>query len=140
MGKFCKIGQNCALFTSVVCLEQAYQSTHTQGSKGLIDSKPGGFEQGTWVHSKVAIKLAEWLSVKSESAVNDMVESFLRGTITTEQSHAAAQSLSEAVSSDEHMMKRVKYGDDAIGKELQRRHDHDLLLQIKASSFNSLRL
>ena len=112
---------------------------YIQESKGLIDSKPGGFGQGTWVHPKVALKLAEWLSVDFELAVNDLVESFLRGTLTTEQSHAAAQSVVEAVRS-EQAFKRVRFGDDAEGMKLQRRHDHDLLLQIKASSFNSLKL
>jgi KilA-N domain len=111
-----------------------------QASKGLIDSKPGGFGQGTWVHPKVALKLAEWLSVDFELAVNDLVESFLRGTLTTEQRHAAAQSVVEAVRCEEQVFKRVKFGDDAEGMKLQRRHDHDLLLQINASSFNSLKL
>eukprot|EP00953_Heterococcus_sp_UTEX-ZZ885_P004699 3026-Heterococcus_DN1.PRE.4 len=96
----------------------------TQGSKGLIDSKPGGFGQ-------------EWWSVEFELAVNDLAESFLRGTITTEQSLAAAQSLSEAVSSDEHMMKRVKYGDDAVGVKWAeagygslRRIEHGLMIHL----------
>jgi KilA-N domain len=112
---------------------------YIQASKGLIDSKPGGFGQGTWVHPKVALKLAEWLSVEFELAVNDLVESFLRGTVTTEQSHAAAHSVVEAVRSEEQAFKRVKSGDDAEGMKLPRQHDHGLLLQVKATSFQFFR-
>jgi hypothetical protein len=44
------------------------------------------------VHLKVALKLA----------VDDLVGGVLRGTVATEQSHTAAQSLAEAVRSDNY--------------------------------------
>ena len=53
--------------------------------------------EGTWVHRKVAIHLAQWISPDFAVWVTDLVERYVTGQVTTEQSRAAAQEISEAV-------------------------------------------
>ncbi len=53
--------------------------------------------EGTWVHRKVAIHLAQWISPDFAVWVTDLVEKFVTGQITTEQSRAAAVEVADAV-------------------------------------------
>ena len=57
----------------------------------------GNGERHTWVHRKVAIHLAQWISPDFAVWVTDLVERYVTGQVTTEQSRAAAQEISEAV-------------------------------------------
>ena len=52
--------------------------------------------EGTWVHRKVAIHLAQWISPDFAIWVTDLVEKFLTGQVTTEQSQAAAAEIAAA--------------------------------------------
>jgi len=56
----------------------------------LIISKMGGTNQGTWVHPKIAIHLATWVSPQFYVAVVNLVERYLTGKVTTEESQEAA--------------------------------------------------
>ncbi|KAL3158949.1 hypothetical protein ABBQ32_011347 [Trebouxia sp. C0010 RCD-2024] len=64
----------------------------------LVSVQVGGNgERHTWVHRKVAIHLAQWISPDFAVWVTDLVERFITGQITTEQSQAAAQEVSDAI-------------------------------------------
>jgi len=52
--------------------------------------------EGTWVHRKVALHLAQWISPDFAVWVSDLVEKFLTGQVTTEQSQAAAAEVAAA--------------------------------------------
>jgi hypothetical protein len=56
----------------------------------LIESARGGHE-GTWVHPRVAIHLATWISPEFAVEVTCLVERFITGKVTTEESLAAAE-------------------------------------------------
>jgi phage antirepressor YoqD-like protein len=43
----------------------------------MIDIKQGGTEQGTWLHEKIALKLAAWLSPKFELWIYDRIHELL---------------------------------------------------------------
>lgn len=53
--------------------------------------------RGTWVHPDIAIKLAAWLSVDFEVAVCALVREFLSGKVTTAQSQAASEQVTQVV-------------------------------------------
>ncbi|KAK9826957.1 hypothetical protein WJX74_001647 [Apatococcus lobatus] len=49
-----------------------------------------GAKGGIWIHRKVAINLATWISPRFEVLVTDIADRYLTGQITTEESQAAA--------------------------------------------------
>ena len=57
--------------------------------ESLVVSNPGR-NGGTWVHRKVALHLAQWISPDFAIWMADLVERYVRGNITTEESRAAA--------------------------------------------------
>lgn len=59
----------------------------------LVKSAKGGKDKGTWVHHKVALHLAYWISPEFQIAVMDLVTRYLTGQVTTEESQSAAQEL-----------------------------------------------
>ena len=52
--------------------------------------------EGTWVHRKVAIHLAQWISPDFAIWVTDLVERYVTGQVTTEQSRRAAAEVARA--------------------------------------------
>jgi hypothetical protein len=52
----------------------------------LVMSKKGGNNKGTWVHPNVAIDLANWCSPKFQVAVVLLVNKYMSGELTTEES------------------------------------------------------
>ena len=56
----------------------------------LVVSKMGGNNKGTWVHPKVAIHLANWVSPQFYVSVVNLVERYLTGKVTTEESKQEA--------------------------------------------------
>ncbi len=63
----------------------------------LVQQERGkGKDQRTWVHRKVALHLAQWISEDFAIWVSDLVEKFLTGQVTTEQSQAAASEVAAA--------------------------------------------
>src|SRR5215217_4340652 len=50
--------------------------------------------RGTWVHPRIAINLASWISAVFEVKVSGTIERYIRGEITTEESQAAANIVS----------------------------------------------
>jgi len=63
----------------------------------LVQQERGkGKDQSTWVHRKVALHLAQWISEDFAIWVSDLVEKFLTGQVTTEQSQAAASEVAAA--------------------------------------------
>lgn len=72
-------------------------SSKTQiGISDLVSSSHGGAHSGTWVHRKVAIHLAQWISPDFAIWVTDLVELFVSGKLTTEQSQAAEREVAAA--------------------------------------------
>ncbi len=64
----------------------------------LVQQERGkGKDQSTWVHRKIALHLAQWISDDFALWVTDLVEKFLTGQVTTEQSQAAAAEVAAAV-------------------------------------------
>ena len=64
----------------------------------LVQQERGkGKDQNTWIHRKIAVHFAQWVSEDFGIWVGDLVERFLTGQVTTEQSKAAAQEISDAV-------------------------------------------
>lgn len=63
----------------------------------LVISQRGGDHSGTWVHHRVAIHLAMWISPEFAVAVTNLVERYLTGKLTTLESQEAAQSISNAL-------------------------------------------
>ena len=61
----------------------------------LLEVHNGGHE-GTWVHPKLAIKLAAWCSPQFELAVTDLVIRYSRGEVTAEESQQVAAGLQAA--------------------------------------------
>ncbi len=59
-------------------------------------SAGGNGERHTWVHRKIALHLAQWISDDFALWVTDLVEKFLTGQVTTEQSQAAAAEVAAA--------------------------------------------
>ena len=57
--------------------------------ESLVVSNPGR-NGGTWVHRKVALHLAQWISPDFAIWIADLVERYARGKVTTEESMAAA--------------------------------------------------
>ncbi len=57
--------------------------------------------EGIWVHRKVAIHLAQWISEDFAIWVTDLVEKFITGQVTTEQSQAAAAEVAAATARPE---------------------------------------
>ena len=55
------------------------------GSSCLVDSRRGRYG-GTWVHPKVAIHFAGWISPKFAVAVVNLVDRFTKGEVTTKES------------------------------------------------------
>ena len=51
--------------------------------------------RGTWIHPKIAIDFARWISPKFSVAVTDLVVRFLSGDVTTQESQAARENLIE---------------------------------------------
>ncbi|KAK9816104.1 hypothetical protein WJX74_003750, partial [Apatococcus lobatus] len=58
--------------------------------EGAMIKSARGSAGGTWVHRKVAINLATWISPRFEVLVTDIVDRYLTGQITTEESRAVA--------------------------------------------------
>jgi hypothetical protein len=56
----------------------------------LVVSQRGGNHSGTWVHHRVAINLATWISPEFAVAVTGLVERYLTGQVTTEESQQVA--------------------------------------------------
>jgi len=65
-----------------------------KSTKDLVST--GARSEGTWVHRKVAIHLAQWISDDFSLWVTDLVERFVTGQVTTEQSQAAAAEVAAA--------------------------------------------
>jgi hypothetical protein len=63
----------------------------------LVVSQRGGNHAGTWVHHQVAIHLAMWISPEFAVAVTDLVERYLMGRVTTEESQRAAQAVASTI-------------------------------------------
>jgi hypothetical protein len=57
----------------------------------------GGKHAGSWVHPRVAIRLAEWCSVKFSVATNGVIYRYMRGEVTTEESRALVQTIAARV-------------------------------------------
>lgn len=49
--------------------------------------------RGTWVHPRVAIDLAQWISPSFKVAVVTLVERYATGQVTTEESRAVAENI-----------------------------------------------
>jgi hypothetical protein len=62
----------------------------------LIENKNGS-QDGTWVHPRIAIKLATWCSPKFEVEVTDLVLRYMQGDVTTDESRACAAELGTAI-------------------------------------------
>ena len=60
----------------------------------LILSQRGGNHSGTWVHHRIALHLAWWISVDFSLQVTELVFRYLSGQVTPSESQAAARSLS----------------------------------------------
>ena len=74
------------------------QATLPFGRVDLVSQQNGANgERHTWVHQQIAIDLARWISPKFGVWMTGLVLRFARGEVTTEQSRAAAQEISEAV-------------------------------------------
>ena len=92
--KMCKAGgkdmhdylrlDSTSAFRDALSLEPGYLGLE------LVSTKRGGRHSGTWVHPKVAIHLAMWISPAFAVAVTDLVERFLGGQVTTGESQQAA--------------------------------------------------
>jgi hypothetical protein len=76
---------------------QALASNVQKRMLDLVISQRGGDHSGTWVHHRVAIHLAMWISPEFAVAVTNLVERYLTGRITTIESQEAAQSASNAL-------------------------------------------
>ena len=59
----------------------------------LVEIKRGGNHSGTWVHPKVAIHLANWVSPQFYVAVVNLVERYIKGNVTTEESQQEADAI-----------------------------------------------
>ena len=67
------------------------------GFVDLVQLQTGGNGQRhTWVHRKVAIHLAQWISPDFAIWVTDLVELFVTGQLTTEASQTAAREVAAA--------------------------------------------
>jgi hypothetical protein len=76
---------------------QALASNMQKRMLDLVISQRGGDHSGTWVHHRVAIHLAMWISPEFAVAVTNLVERYLTGRLTTIESQEAAQSASNAL-------------------------------------------
>lgn len=74
--------------------------------------------RGTWVHRKVAIHLAQWCSPYFAVQVTDLVERYLSGRVTTEESRAAAE-IARRAAEDARAARRA--ADDAEIESRKRR-------------------
>lgn len=52
-------------------------------------------QRGTFVHPRVAISLAQWISPEFEVAVTDLVNRYVEGKVTTEESQRMAESIAQ---------------------------------------------
>ena len=50
---------------------------------GLMSVKRGGKNQGTWLHPKLAVKFARWLSVDFEIWCDEQVDALVRGELNS---------------------------------------------------------
>lgn len=68
------------------------ESALTIGRALLIQSSATGSyeDRGTWVHPRIATHLAQWISAIFAVKVSGLIDRYVRGDITTEESHAAA--------------------------------------------------
>ena len=73
--------------------------------ENLIISTNGGNHDGTWVHHKVAVHLAAWISPAYAVAVADLVTRYTAGQVTTEESQTAAKAFAKKVK----VVKDIKY-------------------------------
>ena len=59
----------------------------------LIEKNNGGKDQGTWVHPRILINAAQWVSVDFDLAVSELVQKFMSGQLTTEESQETGRAL-----------------------------------------------
>jgi hypothetical protein len=59
----------------------------------LIEKNNGGKDQETWVHPRILINAAQWVSVDFDLAVSELVQKFMGGQLTTEESQETGRAL-----------------------------------------------
>jgi hypothetical protein len=62
----------------------------------LIEVISGGKHAGSWIDARVAIRLAEWCSVKFSVQTNGVIYRYMLGEVTTEESRAVAQAIAKS--------------------------------------------
>jgi len=72
MGNFLRNAQTKSF---IKALQNRYANSHHD----ILTTKQGGKNQGTWMHRKLALKFAAWLSPEFELWVYDKIDEILRG-------------------------------------------------------------
>lgn len=99
-------------------------STTTSESQGLVEVIKGGNaqEQGTWIHRKVALRLAQWLSPEFAVQVDAWIEELLESgkvELSTDQPTSALEVL-------EQMVITYKEQQEQIQKQNKKLEQHDI--------------
>lgn len=68
--------------TYIQTLEKHYANSHSEVPE-IVKVKNGGNNRGTWMHRKLAIRFAQWLSPEFAIWVDDIIESILLGNRNT---------------------------------------------------------
>ena len=79
-------------------------------TRGLVDSRRGR-NGGTWVHPRVAIHFAGWISPKFAAAVTDVVDRYTKGEVTTEESKAVKAKIEKGKEKAGKVRQQDAYGD-----------------------------
>lgn len=84
----------------------------------LLEIKKGRYG-GTWIHHRVAIHLAYWISPQFAVAVTDLVERYVTGRVTTQESKETAiltSNVIEVVS--DNVIQSVGYNKQVLGNQI----------------------
>lgn len=97
----------------------------------LVQSTPGRYG-GTWVHRKVAIHLAQWCSPYFAVKVADLVDRYVSGKVTTEESQAAAKIAQKAIDDAEYESRKRKLELEEAEWEIEKKRQEGKIALQKA--------
>jgi hypothetical protein len=133
--RFGKRPNDCLTLPSTVeYLEAIRRRSDTRLSgNGWVIAKRGGRDQGTWLHPKLAVKFARWLSVDFEIWCDEKIDDLLRGDA---KSWAGARR--EAAIGHKAVCDAIALNCEAQGKTPQKHHfinEARLINQVITGSF-----